>query len=118
MGEAREGKGTGGTYLGRYAENDPQITCEGELRNRCDASFDCLKLHQHQRPHNLATIPRYSLSSSFHSFKSFKMDTLVSRYSQPMFEKEYSEEDQLELYQSTPSLSLKFAMPPIAQVRI
>merc|ERR1711964_889448 len=46
----------------------------------------------------------------------FKMDTLVAQYSRPMFEKEnYAEEDQMELYQPTPSLSLKFAMPPIAQ---
>ncbi|MAD86360.1 MAG: hypothetical protein CL912_25665 [Deltaproteobacteria bacterium] len=45
------------------------------------------------------------------------MDTLVAQYSRPMFEKEnYAEEDQMELYQPTPSLSLKFAMPPIAQV--
>jgi hypothetical protein len=34
-----------------------------------------------------------------------------------MFEKEnYSQDDQMELYQPAPSLSLKFAMPPIAQV--
>jgi len=33
-----------------------------------------------------------------------------------MFEKEsYSEDDQMELYQGTPSLSLRFAMPPVAQ---
>lgn len=47
------------------------------------------------------------------------MDTLVAQYSKPMFEKEsYSEEDQLQHYQATPSLSLRFAMPPVAQVRI
>ncbi|TVY90032.1 Proteasome subunit beta type-5 [Lachnellula willkommii] len=47
------------------------------------------------------------------------MDTLVAQYSRPMFEKEnYSEDDQLELYQAAPSLSLKFAMPPVAQVSI
>jgi hypothetical protein len=45
------------------------------------------------------------------------MDTLVATYSRPMFENEgYSQEDQLELYQPVPSLSLKFAMPPVAQV--
>jgi hypothetical protein len=34
-----------------------------------------------------------------------------------MFEKEnYSEEEQMDLYQGAPSLSLRFAMPPIAQV--
>lgn len=47
------------------------------------------------------------------------MDALVARYSRPMFENEgYSREDQEELYQSVPSLSLKFAMPPVAQVSI
>lgn len=46
-----------------------------------------------------------------------KMDTLVAQYSRPMFEKEnYDQDDQMELYQGTPSLSLRFAMPPIAQV--
>lgn len=45
------------------------------------------------------------------------MDTLVAQYSKPMFEKEnYNEEDQMELYQGAPSLSLRFAMPPVAQV--
>ena len=44
------------------------------------------------------------------------MDTLVASYGRPMFEKEHVEEDQLELYQPGPSLSLKFAMPPVAQV--
>jgi hypothetical protein len=34
-----------------------------------------------------------------------------------MFEKENNhEEDQMELYNPTPSMSLKFAMPPVAQV--
>jgi 20S proteasome subunit beta 5 len=46
------------------------------------------------------------------------MDTLVAQYSKPMFEKEnYSQDDQMELYQPAPTLSLKFAMPPVAQVR-
>ena len=45
------------------------------------------------------------------------MDTLVAQYSKPMFEKEnYSQDDQMELYQPAPSLSLRFAMPPVAQV--
>jgi hypothetical protein len=46
------------------------------------------------------------------------MDTLVAQYSRPMFEKENNhEEDQMDLYNPAPSMSLKFAMPPIAQVR-
>jgi len=46
------------------------------------------------------------------------MDTLVATYSKPMFEKEnYSQDDQVDFYNPAPSLSLKFAMPPIAQVR-
>lgn len=45
------------------------------------------------------------------------MDTLVAQYSRPMFEKEnFSEDDQLELYQQAPVLSPRFAMPPVAQV--
>jgi len=47
------------------------------------------------------------------------MDTLVAQYTQPMFEREnYSQDDQMELYQPPRSLSLKFAMPPVAQVCI
>lgn len=46
------------------------------------------------------------------------MDTLVAQYSKPMFEKEnYDRDDQMQMYQPTPTLSLRFAMPPIAQVR-
>jgi hypothetical protein len=47
----------------------------------------------------------------------FTMDTLVAQYSKPMFEKEnYNQDDQVDLYNPSPSLSLRFAMPPIAQV--
>lgn len=45
------------------------------------------------------------------------MDSLVAQYRRPMFDNEYNQDDQQELYDSTPSLSLKFAMPPVAQVR-
>lgn len=41
----------------------------------------------------------------------------MAQYSRPAFEQEaYSEDEQLELYDSAPQLSLKFALPPIAQV--
>lgn len=49
------------------------------------------------------------------------MDTLVARYSRPMFENEgYAKEQQeeMELVQEVPALSLKFAMPPVAQVSL
>jgi 20S proteasome subunit beta 5 len=46
------------------------------------------------------------------------MDTLVSQYSRPAFSNEgYSQDEQQELSQVAPSLSLKFALPPVAQVR-
>lgn len=45
------------------------------------------------------------------------MDALVAQYSRPAFENEgYSQEEQHELSQATPPLSLKFALPPIARV--
>ena len=45
------------------------------------------------------------------------MDTLVARYSRPAFEDEgYSSSEQHELSQPTPSLSLNFALPPLANV--
>jgi hypothetical protein len=41
----------------------------------------------------------------------------VAQYSRPAFAEEgQTEEEQLELYGSTPGLSLKFALPPVAQV--
>jgi hypothetical protein len=64
----------------------------------------------HFHPHYL------SFLHNTHS-QPFKMDTLVATYSKPMFEKEnYSQDDQVDFYNPAPSLSLKFAMPPIAQV--
>jgi 20S proteasome subunit beta 5 len=45
------------------------------------------------------------------------MDSLVAQYSRPADAEEGpSEQDQLELYSGTPELSLKFALPPVAQV--
>ena len=45
------------------------------------------------------------------------MDALVAQYSRPAFANEgYSQEEQQELSQATPPLSLKFALPPIARV--
>ena len=46
-----------------------------------------------------------------------RMDSIVAQYSRPLYEDEgYSSEEQMELTQATPNISLKFAMPPIAQV--
>ena len=45
------------------------------------------------------------------------MDSLVSQYSQPAhMEEGQSQDEQLELYSGNPELSLKFALPPVAQV--
>ena len=45
------------------------------------------------------------------------MDALVARYSRPAFPREsYSYEEQQGLVQTAPSLSLKFALPPVANV--
>jgi 20S proteasome subunit beta 5 len=45
------------------------------------------------------------------------MNALVARYSQPTYRSEaYSQEDDQELYQRTPSISLKFTLPPLANV--
>ena len=47
------------------------------------------------------------------------MNALVARYSQPAALREsYSDEDQHELCQTKPSLSLKFTLPPIANVSV
>lgn len=45
------------------------------------------------------------------------MDSLVAQYSRPADADEGpSQEEQLELYSGAPELSLKFALPPVAQV--
>ena len=45
------------------------------------------------------------------------MDTLVAQYSRPAFEEEgYWDADHQQLSHLTPSLSLNFALPPIANV--
>jgi hypothetical protein len=78
----------------------------------------CLKLHQHQRLPFPISIPHASFFLRNTHSQLFTMDTLVATYSKPMFEKEnYSQDDQVDFYNPAPSLSLKFAMPPIAQVR-
>lgn len=48
------------------------------------------------------------------------MDTLVARYSRPAYEQNelLSEQEQQELVDGTPALSLKFAMPPVAHVSL
>lgn len=46
------------------------------------------------------------------------MDSLVAQYSRPIDAEEgQTEEQQLELYSGAPEMSLKFALPPVAQVR-
>lgn len=45
------------------------------------------------------------------------MDALVAQHARPAFEDEgYSYEEQQELSQTVPPLSLKFALPPLANV--
>ena len=45
------------------------------------------------------------------------MDALVAQYARPAFENEgYSYEEQRELSQTVPSLSLNFALPPLPNV--
>jgi hypothetical protein len=53
-----------------------------------------------------------------HTYTAANMDSLVAQYSRPADAEEgRSEQEQLELYSGTPELSLKFALPPVAQVR-
>lgn len=47
------------------------------------------------------------------------MDLLVAQYSRPAFQDEgYSAQEQQELSETVPPLSLRFAMPPIAKVNL
>lgn len=68
---------------------------------RPHAAFSALT-HSHPRP---PTIPDLA------------MDSLVAQYTRPAFTEEGpTHEEQLELCQAAPELSLKFALPPVAQV--
>jgi hypothetical protein len=72
--------------------------------------------HPHRQPTPSASHPT---TSSLHTRTHIlaNMDSLVAQYSRPAFAEEgQTEEEQLELYGSTPGLSLKFALPPVAQV--
>lgn len=47
------------------------------------------------------------------------MDLLVAQYSRPAFQEEgYSSQEQQELSETVPPLSLRFAMPPVAKVNL
>lgn len=47
------------------------------------------------------------------------MDTLVAQYSRPMFQNEgYSHNEEQELAETLPPLSLKFALPPVDKVSL
>jgi len=48
------------------------------------------------------------------------MDTLVARYSRPAYHDNevFTEQDEQDLCDAAPSLSLKFAMPPVAHVSL
>lgn len=47
------------------------------------------------------------------------MNSLVAQYSRPAYQNEgYSEHEQDEISQITPPLSLRFAMPPLANVSL
>lgn len=47
------------------------------------------------------------------------MDLLVAQYSRPAFQDEgYSSQEQQELLETVPPLSLRFAMPPVAKVNL
>jgi hypothetical protein len=69
--------------------------------------------------HKPATTPSRTLIPSSHPphTQNATMDSLVAQYSRPADADEGpSEQEQLELYSGTPELSLKFALPPVAQV--
>jgi hypothetical protein len=85
-----------------------------EQQLRASASHHDLILAHN--PATTATRPRYL----FHTRDTHipaEMDSLVAQYSRPADAEEgLSEQEQLELYSGAPELSLKFALPPVAQV--
>lgn len=75
------------------------------------------------QPHDEHTPPQLFYHASISLPKPLKthiaatMDSLVAEYSRPAYAEEgQTEQEQLELYSGTPELSLKFALPPVAQV--
>lgn len=66
----------------------------------------------------LNTFSCHSLRPLFPFYTSV-MDLLVAQYSRPAFQEEgYSSQEQQELSETVPPLSLRFAMPPVAKVNL
>ncbi|KFY87090.1 hypothetical protein V498_07297 [Pseudogymnoascus sp. VKM F-4517 (FW-2822)] len=141
-------RNTGGTYLphgttlvggvsssratnGQGGASKPRATCvRGYSMPVVTRALACLSSSSpfQQRPTKQALINLTNTSPSQNYTRNHiprqiggtdvKMDSLVARYSRPMFENEgYAKEQQeeMELVQEVPALSLKFAMPPVAQ---
>ncbi len=66
----------------------------------------------------LSFICNHFLSLSLVFFFLATMDALVAKYSRPAFQQNesFAEQDEQDVCDSVPSLSLRFAMPPVAHV--
>ena len=95
----------------------------GASRRDAQASIACAVIVPFNPSFEFITIIVITTSPSFSTlFLSVTkvphiMDTLVSAYSQPAFQDEgYSSDEQQELVQAVPPLSLQFALPPMPNV--
>lgn len=115
-------------YLSRVSRLQPATRLSfGRGRASSASGVTCkhadyiLQLPPHNHHQRLIFVPASASSASHHPhlekpLHTFAMDALVAQYSAPAHKDEgYQEQEQLELVDVLPSLSLKFALPPVAQ---
>jgi hypothetical protein len=130
----------GGCFCGARQQSPRRCVAGGAKLKRSAASSSPLQLaggrrrssitHYPSHPH--ARSPRHDRLHTLHppdqslpenhrrpAVSVSAMDSLVAQYSRPVDADEgQTEQQQLELYSGAPDLSLKFALPPVAQVRL
>lgn len=113
----------GGAKLKRSAASSSPLQLAGGRRRSSIAHYPShphARSPRHDRLHTLHP-PRQSLFEHRRrpAVSISAMDSLVAQYSRPVDADEgQTEQQQLELYSGAPDLSLKFALPPVAQVRL
>ena len=74
----------------------------------------------HSTPLNYSESPVLSSGEEAPATNDVTMDTLVAKYSRPAYAENegLTEQDELDFANAVPGPSLKFAMPPVAQVKL
>ena len=106
--------GEGSSLTRRRCRQDSRTTARGSFIINRASNLKPLHPTTHASSRHIRLIPHlYNTATDTFAI----MDSLVAQYSRPAYTEEApSEQEQLELYSGNPELSLKFALPPVAQV--